>query len=103
MAFLQKRIAPRIEAQFTGRMVLQTGQQQSVVTKNINAYGAYLLTDKCPTIGDRVTLFLEWLATIGPSEPAFEVSGAVLRTEKLAQETCGFAVKFEELPAWADE
>ncbi|HEV8129980.1 MAG TPA: PilZ domain-containing protein [Acidobacteriota bacterium] len=96
MTFTPKRAGLRIDAQLTGRMIFPNGEEQTVVTKNINAYGAYLMAEKCPAIGDRVTLRLQWPFPLEDREPAFEVCGTVLRVEPLSEEGCCFAVKFEE-------
>lgn len=103
IAFIEKRAAPRIDAQFPGRVTSGAEgelRERTVLIRNINAYGAYLLANTFLSVGDRVGLYLQRVPALEPEGTAFEVSGTILRVDQLSAETCGLAVKFEELPAW---
>ncbi|HEV8130607.1 MAG TPA: PAS domain-containing protein [Acidobacteriota bacterium] len=104
IAYTEKRAAPRIDAQFPGRVISGAEgelHEQSALVRNINAYGAYLLANTFLSVGDRVGLCLQRAPGLEPEGTAFEVSGTVLRVDPLSADTCGLAVKFKELPAWA--
>lgn len=95
--FSERRKAPRIDLQLSGTMRLKLGEQEvekNVLTKNMNAYGAYLLTELGPPVGAQVWLHLQWSPRAESSETEKEILGTVLRTERLSDQQYGFAYGF---------
>jgi hypothetical protein len=69
--------------------------ERKVLSRNISGYGAYLLTDTCPEIGEDVEVYLDKPAD--PSQPKISLGavGTVLRVDQLSERRYGFAVKFD--------
>ncbi|MDA2933431.1 PilZ domain-containing protein, partial [Acidobacteria bacterium AH-259-D05] len=97
----ERRALNRPDAPFKGMVTFKIqGQevQREIQTKDINVDGGYFIADTCPTIGDPVTLFLEWPPAAEQPGLTLDVAGTVLRMDQLSEKECGFAVKFDERP-----
>ncbi|MDA2927767.1 PilZ domain-containing protein, partial [Acidobacteria bacterium AH-259-G07] len=96
----ERRAVKRLDLQLTGTVTFNIEGRRlkkTVTTKDISEHGAYLLTDTCPSVGDRIILRLQQQGSeLNQSEIALEAIGTVLRVDRLSEKTCGFAVKFEE-------
>lgn len=102
----ERRIAHRLHLQLTGTVTHEDDEDKfrnPVTTKDISAYGAYLLTERCPSAGERVKLTLHWPVQYERKKTQFEASGTVLRVDEFPEGNCGFAVRFEELPSLLDQ
>ena len=96
----ERRAAKRLDLQLKGTVTLNIEGRKlkkTVTTKDISEHGAYLLTDTCPGVGDRIILRLQLRGPdLNQSEIALEAVATVLRVDQLSEKTCGFAVKFKE-------
>ena len=94
-----KRVAPRLELEFQGSATAEVeGKklQMQVITKDLNAYGAYLFTDAQPE-GGKVKIRLEWTSENEHSEVLFGATGTILRVDQLPDDRYGFAVEFDNI------
>lgn len=97
---LKRRSAKRFDVELTGMVFSKTGERivvQKVLSRNISGWGAYLLTAKCPRIGDRIEVYLSQPSEIKLPKISFGAVGRILRVEQLSEKEWGFAVKFEEV------
>ena len=95
----ERRAAKRFNLQLTGTVTLDIKGRTvegRVTTKNISAYGAYLLTDTRPSVGDRVILRLQGASKSNKPQITLQTIGTVLRFDQLSEKTWGFAVKLNE-------
>ena len=74
-----------------------------VLSKNINGYGAYLLTHTRPQIGDAVAVDLHDPAD--PSQPKLSLGAVVriLRVDQTSKNVFGFAVQFDVISGHKQE
>jgi hypothetical protein len=96
----ERRAAKRLDVQLTGTVTLDIEGRKvegKVTTKNISAYGAYLLTDTCPRVGERVILRLQGASKPNKPQITLQTIGTVLRFDQLSEKTWGFAVKLDEI------
>ena len=98
LTFSEKRSPKRFCVGLRGRATFEVeGQavERKVLSRDISAYGAYLLTNTCPEIGDDVEVYLDEPAD--PKQPKILLGGVgtVLRVDQLSERRYGFAVKFD--------
>ena len=102
LTLLEKRSSKRFDLELTGTAVFKEGGQaagRKIVARNVSGYGAYLLTDTCPQIGDLVELHLHGPPGHEQEKVSFGAVGKILRVNRLSGDTCGIAVKFEAITA----
>jgi hypothetical protein len=96
LTFSEKRSPKRFCVALRGTATFETrAAERKVLSRNISGYGAYLLTDTCPEIGDDVEVYLDEPAD--PSQPKISLGavGTVLRVDQLSERRYGFAVEFD--------
>ncbi len=102
LTLLEKRSSKRFDLELTGTAVLKEGGQavgRKIVSRNVSGYGAYLLTDACPKIGDLVEIHLHGPPGHKQEKISLGAVGKILRVNRLSGDTCGVAVKFEAITA----
>ncbi len=102
LTLLEKRFSKRFDLELTGTAVFKAGGQaveRKIVSRNVSGYGAYLLTDTCPQIGDLVEIHLHGPPKLKQEKVSFRAVGKILRVNRLSGDTCGVAVKFETITA----
>jgi hypothetical protein len=92
----EKRWQNRLGLELTGTAVFDPegrAAEGKLLSKNINGYGAYLLTHTRPEIDDLVAVDLH----ADPSQPKFSLKaiGRILRVDQLSKTAFGFAVTFD--------
>ena len=94
VTFSEKRSPKRFCVGLRGRATFEVeGQavERKVLSRDISAYGAYLLTNTCPEIGDDVEVYLDEPAD--PKQPKIILGavGTILRVDKLSEREIGRA------------
>ena len=100
LTFSEKRSPKRFCVGLRGTATFEArAVERKVLSRNISAYGAYLLTNTCPEIGDDVEVYLDEPAD--PKQPKIILGavGTILRVDKLSERGYGFAVKFDAVTA----
>jgi len=102
LTLLERRLSKPFDLELTGTAVFKEGGQaveRKIVSRDVSGYGAYLLTDTCPQIGDLVELHLHGPPGHEQEKVSFGAVGKILRVNRLSGDTCGVAVKFEAITA----
>ena len=102
LTFSEKRSPERFCVGLRGRATFEVeGQavERKVLSRDISAYGAYLLANTCPEIGDDVEVYLDEPADPKQPEIILGAVGTILRVDKLSERGYGFAVKFDAITA----
>jgi hypothetical protein len=102
LTLLEKRSPKRFDLELRGTAVFkEEGQavERRIVSRNVSGYGAYLVTDACPQIGDVVDIHLDGPLGHKQEEISLGAVGKILRVNRLSGNTCGVAVKFEAITA----
>lgn len=100
LTLLEKRSSKRFDLELLGTAVLKVGGRavgRKIVSKNVSGYGAYLLTDACPKIGDLVEIHLHGSPELRQEKVSLGAVGKILRVNRLSEKACGFVVKFEAI------
>ena len=94
---IERRVVERFSMPLKGKAVFEVGSAQDeseIMTRNINAYGAYFESSLQPSVSGSVKIFLP----IEQAEGPFEVSATVVRVDQLAENLFGIAIEFDEIP-----
>jgi hypothetical protein len=99
---VERRSHDRFDLELKGTAVFDSHGRPvegKVLSKNINGYGAYLLTHTRPQISDVVAVDLCDPADPRQPELSLGAVGTILRVDKLSERGYGFAVKFDAITA----
>jgi hypothetical protein len=102
----EQRSAKRFDIELEGMAFSRTGGRtvvRKVLSRNITGWGTYLLTDKCPRVGDRIEVYLSQPSEIKLPKISFGAVGRILRVDQLSEKEWGFAVKFEDVIDFSGE
>jgi hypothetical protein len=102
LTLLEKRSSRRFDLRLRGTAVFkEEGQtvERRIVSRNVSGYGAYLVTDACPQIGDVVDIHLQGPRGHKQEEISLGAVGKILRVNRLSGDTFGLAVQFEAITA----
>ena len=102
LTLLEKRSSKRFDLELTGTAVFKEGGQvveRKIVSRNVSGYGAYLLTDACPQIGDLVEIQLHGPPGNIQAKISIGAVRKILRVNRLSGDSCGVVVKFEAITA----